>query len=144
MILQPWFLFRAGTLSDFDPVVGDSQEVDLRDNQLDELSQSLLGSENVGSGETQDSLADFDMSEFNPRKRSFSAGSSSGSVTPDSAESCTYSSVVKGLSPPAPPRRRKRITPTANVDRARSRSVSHADLVAPCSDASSSVPPSSS
>ena len=143
MILQPWFLFRAGTLSDFDPVVGDSQEVDLRDNQLDELSQSLLGSENVGSGETQDSLADFDMSEFNPRKRSFSAGSSSGSVTPDSAESCTYSSVVKGLSPPAPPRRRKRITPAVNVDRAHSRSVSHADSV-PCPDASSSVSPSSS
>ena len=124
--------------------VGDPLEVDLRDNQLDELSQSVLGSDNVASCGTQDSLADIDMSEFNPRKRSFSAVSSSGSVTPASVETCTYSFVVKGRSPPAPPRRRKRITPAVNVDRVRSRSVNHADSDVSCPDASSSVSPSSS
>ena len=120
-------------LLDADPqdsvVTGDS--LDIRDNELSEpsqLSQSILSGLGVAddSDSIPDSLADVDMGTVNPRKRSLSEGSSSGSAPSDGAGAVSYASVVKVQVSPPPSQRRRRITPAVNVERSRSRSVSRA------------------
>ena len=92
-------------LLDADPqnsvVTGDS--LDIRDNELSELSQSILSGVGVAhDGDSiPDSLVDVDMGTVNPRKRSLSEGSSSGSAPSDGAGAVSYASVVKvQISPP--------------------------------------------
>ena len=120
-------------LLDADPqdsvVTGDS--LDIRDNELSEpsqLSQSILSGLGVAddSDSIPDSLADVDMGTVNPRKRSLSEGSSSGSAPSDGAGAVSYASVVKVQISPPPSQRRRRITPAVNIERSRSRSVSRA------------------
>ncbi len=119
-------------LLDADPqnsVVTDDS-LDIRDNELSELSQSILCSVGVAhdGDSSPDSLADVDMGTVNPRKRSLSEGSSSGSTPPDSAGAVSYASVVKVQISPPPSQRRRRFNPAVNVERSRSRSVSRGSV----------------
>ena len=107
--------------------------LDTRDNELSEfseLSQSILSGMGVAhdGDSVPDSLVDVDMGTVNPRKRSLSEGSSSGSAPPDGAGAVSYASVVRVQISPPPSQRRRRITPAVNVERSRSRSVSHGSI----------------
>ena len=135
-----------------------SPGVDLRDNQLDELSQdstSILGAVgnsnevvdsictgnlndvvDPGCEEGPDSLLDAVMHESNMRKRTLSSGSSDSGPS-ESSEVASYSDVVSREKPPVPSQRRKRLVPPVNLSLSRSRPAS-SGVVADCAGVESS------